>query len=252
MGDGAARLYGRLKSIEQARSPLAEEVADRLLRKLTRAAQDFQELKAWLNTVPCDPADLVAFVDDAKELQIALESEAIMRLRYAELYKRTSRSALWSAKDGDALLCWRTEKSLLFLNGANAHSWSRFRSLTGGVTEKHLPTSKNRDASKFNAGVNFHALENAVIAGGRGYVNGARQVMMFGRFAANVDTAISGSARTETAIVQVHLDPRSRPKCTRTNASGTVVRRACGTFVEIHGYPIIEAELAAGFPASAA
>ncbi|MCA9588396.1 MAG: hypothetical protein KC657_23915 [Myxococcales bacterium] len=251
MGDGAARLYSRLKSIEGARAPLAQEVADRLLRKLTRAAEEFPDLRAWLNSVPADPTSLVEFVEGAKELRLALESEAMMRLRYAELYKLASKSVLWSARDGDALLCWRTDKALLFLNGTKVHSWSRFRSLTGGVTEKHLPTSRNRDASKFDAGVDIHALERAVVAAGRGYVNGTRQVMMFGRFAENIGTAVSGSARTPTALVQVHLDLRNRPKCKRTNAAGTIVRRACGTFVEIHGYPITEAELNAGFPASA-
>jgi hypothetical protein len=252
MAQAAARLYKRLKFIEREREPLAKDVSDRLLRKLTRAAEDFSALKTWLNSIPTDPADLVAFVEDAKELQIALESEAMMRLRYADLYKFASRTVLWSGKDGDALLCWRTDESFLFLNGTKVHSWSRIRSLTGGVTEKHLPTSTNRNASKFNAGVDIRALERAVVAGGRGYVNGPRQVMMFARFAEDIGTAVSGSARTSTAIVQVHLDLRSRPKCRRKNASGAVVRRACGTFVEMHGYPITEAELAAGFPASAA
>ena len=251
MGDGAARLYSRLKHIQGARVPLAQDIADRLLRKLTRAAEEFPELRGWLNSVPPDPTDLVEFVEGAKELQFALESDPMMRLRYAELYRLASKTVLWSAKDGDALLCWRSDESVLFLNGAKVHSWSRIRSLTGGVTEKHLPTSRNRDASKFDPGVDIHALERAVIAGGRGYVNGARQVMMFGRFAENVGTAVSGSARTPTAIVQVHLDLRNRPKCKRTTASGAVVRRACGTFVEVHGYPITEAELNAGFPASA-
>ncbi|HLK36370.1 MAG TPA: hypothetical protein VKU41_06425 [Polyangiaceae bacterium] len=208
-------------------------------------------MKAWLKSVPTDPTDLVEFVEEANELKLALEAEALMRLRYAEMYGLASRTVLWSARDGDALLCWRADKSLLFLSETKVHSWSRFRSLTGGVTEKHLPTSTNRSASKFNAGVDIHALEHAVVAGGRGYVNGARQIMMFGRFAENVGTAVSGSARTPTAIVQVHLDLRNRPKCRRTNAAGTVVRRACGTFVEVHGYPITEAELNAGFAASA-
>jgi hypothetical protein len=175
----------------------------------------------------------------------------MMRLRYAELYKLASKEVLWSAKDGDALLCWRSNESLLFLNGAKVHSWSRIRSLTGGVTEKHLPTSRNRNASKFDPGVDIHALERAVIAGGQGYVNGARQVMMFGRFVENIGMAVSGSAQTLTAIVQVHLDLRNRPKCKRKSASGAVVHRACGKFVEVHGYPITEAELKARFPASA-
>ncbi|MFP4119369.1 MAG: hypothetical protein ACLFTH_04915 [Candidatus Woesearchaeota archaeon] len=208
------------KALKNHDEGLLKEIQEGFRRKFSSV-----DAKTWNKLQSYYPVGL-------DSLEYLLEHESFLFGRMIEVKYRLNANSedkdLWCVRDGEAIPIevLREGTRLVFENPYTdtVESWSKPVHLTRRYG-KHLPWSRNADASKYLSTVDHKHVEETVLEQGKGYVDSAKKLFLYGRFASKVGRLPGGD---ETSLVKLDV---------------VRIKKGYGTYMHVHGYPVAEAEV---------